>query len=104
MSSVLPGVEDVFASLRLFVSILIKLDLPTLDRPMKAYSGFVSFGHMDTIGADNEKSACLISITISFLGCKSNKKIWKSLAISEKIRNFASEIQKTCFRPRSILS
>ena len=62
MSSVLPGVALVLANFLLFVSILIRLDLPTFDRPMNAYSGFVSFGHIDTIGADSENSACLISI------------------------------------------
>jgi hypothetical protein len=36
---VLPGVEDVIANLFLPVSILIRLDLPTFDLPMKAYSG-----------------------------------------------------------------
>ena len=62
MSSVLPGVDDVLASLRLFVSMLMRLDLPTFDLPMKAYSGFVSLGHIDTIGAESVNSACLISM------------------------------------------
>lgn len=39
MSFVLPGVDDVFASLFLPVSILIRDDFPTLDLPVKAYSG-----------------------------------------------------------------
>ena len=66
MSKVLPGVELVLASLRLWVSILIRLDLPTFERPMKAYSGFVSFGHILTIGALNVNSAFFISIRITF--------------------------------------
>jgi len=44
------------------VSILIRLDLPTLDLPMKAYSGFVSLGHMLTIGALKLNSALFISM------------------------------------------
>ena len=75
MSSVLPGVALVFASFRLLVSILIRLDLPTFERPMNAYSGFVSFGHIDTTGADSENSACLISIFRCF-ACKDRKKRW----------------------------
>ncbi len=41
-SLVLPGVADVFASPRLLHNILIREDLPTLERPMNANSG--SFG------------------------------------------------------------
>ena len=78
MSSVLPGVDEVFANLRLLVSMLIRLDLPTLERPMKAYSGLVSFGHMDTTGADRENSACLISILLRVLGAKLRKKMQKT--------------------------
>ena len=40
---------------------------------MKAYSGFVSFGHMDTTGADSVNSACLISILHQFLRAKVQK-------------------------------
>jgi len=40
---------------------------------MNAYSGFVSFGHIDTTGADSENSACLISIILRFV-CKDRKK------------------------------
>jgi len=39
MSNVLPGVADVLASFLLLVSMLMRLDLPTFDRPMNAYSG-----------------------------------------------------------------
>ena len=62
ISKVLPGVAEVFANLRRLVSILIRLDLPTLDLPMKAYSGFVSLGHMLTIGALKLNSALFISM------------------------------------------
>ena len=64
MSSVLPGVDEVLANFLLLVSMLIRLDLPTFERPIKAYSGFVSLGHIDTIGAESENSACLISIRL----------------------------------------
>ena len=62
MSNVLPGVDDVLANRLLLVSILIRLDLPTFDRPMKAYSGLLSAGHIDTIGALRVNSAFFISI------------------------------------------
>lgn len=62
MSKVLPGVEDVLASFLLRESILIKLDLPTLDLPINAYSGLVSLGHIDSRGDDSVNSAVLISI------------------------------------------
>jgi hypothetical protein len=65
MRSVLPGVAEVFANFLLLVSILMRLDLPTFERPINAYSGFVSFGHIDTIGALSVNSAFLISITIN---------------------------------------
>jgi len=45
MRSVLPGVAEVLASFLLPVSILMRLDLPTLERPMKAYSGQWCSGH-----------------------------------------------------------
>ena len=46
MVIVLPGVEDVFASCFLLVNILINEDLPTLERPMKAYSGLLAAGSL----------------------------------------------------------
>ena len=39
MSKVFPGVAEVMASLGFLVSMLMRLDFPTLERPMKAYSG-----------------------------------------------------------------
>ena len=74
INSVLPGVALVFANFLLFVSMLIRLDFPTFDRPINAYSGFVSFGHIDTIGADSENSACFISISFSLFVCKDTHK------------------------------
>lgn len=90
MSNVLPGVAEVFANFLLFVSILIRLDFPTFERPIKAYSGFVSLGHIDSRGALNVNSAFLISITFSFFGDKVTKKIQNYLEVSEIILTFAS--------------
>lgn len=45
MSCVLPGDEEVLASPFWPVSILISEDLPTLERPINAYSGKVAGGH-----------------------------------------------------------
>lgn len=42
---VFPGVDDVIANLECRVSMFMRLDLPTLERPMKAYSGLPSCGH-----------------------------------------------------------
>ena len=44
MVCVFPGVEDIFASAVLSVSILIREDFPTFDRPIKAYSGISAGG------------------------------------------------------------
>ena len=48
ISNVLPGVCEVFASPLLRVSVFIRDDLPTLLRPMKAYSGTSVSGHLLT--------------------------------------------------------
>jgi len=45
MSLVFPGVADVLAKLPFMHNMLISDDLPTFDRPMKAYSGISGFGH-----------------------------------------------------------
>src|SRR4030065_2088381 len=42
---VLPGDEEILASFLWPVSILIREDLPTFERPAKAYSGKDGFGH-----------------------------------------------------------
>jgi demethylmenaquinone methyltransferase/2-methoxy-6-polyprenyl-1,4-benzoquinol methylase len=44
----LPGVPDVLASLLWLVIILIREDLPTLERPIKAYSGLSGLGQSST--------------------------------------------------------
>jgi hypothetical protein len=62
MSSVLPGVADVLASPLWRQSMLIRLDLPTFERPMKAYSAFTSFGHMLSVGDDKANAALFISM------------------------------------------
>src|SRR5574344_832512 len=66
MSNVLPGVAEVFANFLLLHNILIRLDLPTFDLPMKAYSGLLSAGHIDTVGALRVNSAFFISIVLKF--------------------------------------
>ena len=60
--SVLPGLDDVFANPLWLQSILIRLDFPTLDRPIKAYSLFVSAGHLEIVGAEITNSDFFISI------------------------------------------
>src|SRR5574344_2279316 len=67
MSNVLPGVAEVFANFLLLHNILIRLDLPTFDLPIKAYSGLVSAGHIDTFGALIVNSAFFISIDMSLV-------------------------------------
>ena len=82
MSSVFPGVEEVLASPLCWQSMLMRLDLPTFDRPMKAYSALSSFGHMLTKGADSTKADFLISIISSlFDGCKGREKKHFSLPL-----------------------
>ena len=126
MSSVFPGVALVLANFLLLVSILMRLDLPTFERPMKAYSGFVSLGHIDTMGAESVNSACLISIHFLFGGQRykevrtiqnknaffcffSNysfmssrfftKSDFKICTIRGKCLPLPSNFRKTCFRP-----
>jgi hypothetical protein len=74
INNVLPGVAEVLASFLLFVSMLIRLDLPTLERPIKAYSGFVSLGHILTMGALRENSAVLMFIVFCFYSLQRYKK------------------------------
>ena len=50
MSLVFPGVEDVFANFLILQIELIKLDLPTLERPKKAISGICVGGHSFKLG------------------------------------------------------
>ena len=102
MSNVLPGVDDVLANLRLLVSMLIRLDLPTLERPMKAYSGLVSFGHIDTTGADRENSACLISILLRVFGAKLQK-ICEKLCGFRNIHYLCKRFSEICAYVRKAL-
>ena len=55
------------ASLFLPVSIFIRLDFPTFERPMKAYSGISVFGHISALGLLVLNSAVFIIIVISVL-------------------------------------
>ena len=48
MSCVLPGLPEVFARFLRSQMLFIKEDLPTLERPINAYSGVFSFGHLET--------------------------------------------------------
>ena len=41
-------------------SMLIRLDLPTFERPMNAYSFFVSLGHFAIVGDDRLNSEVFI--------------------------------------------
>ena len=52
---------------------LIRLDFPTFDRPMKAYSGRLSLGHMDSRGEDRVNSELLISISLRVFLCRMRK-------------------------------
>ena len=45
---VLPGLDEVFARFFLLQIVLINEDLPTLDLPIKAYSGIAACGHLLT--------------------------------------------------------
>lgn len=47
---VFPGVADTLASAFCSVNKLIKEDLPTLERPMNAYSGRSGAGHLEILG------------------------------------------------------
>ena len=68
MSIVLPGVEEVIARDFLPVSILMRDDFPTFERPIKAYSCFSSRGHLATSELLMTNLAELISIRILFRG------------------------------------
>jgi hypothetical protein len=62
MSCVLPGVLEVLASLLWLVSILMRDDFPTLERPMNAYSGRSGLGQPSTVGLLMRYVALVISI------------------------------------------
>src|SRR5690606_27656699 len=62
ISCVFPGLPEVLANPFLWVSILIRDDFPTLDLPIKAYSGRGSFGQLATLELLITKSADFIFI------------------------------------------
>src|SRR5215831_5739085 len=59
-----PGVDDVRAKPRTLSRELIRLDLPTLERPRKAISGFTSSGQSVFLNALVTNSAVLIFISL----------------------------------------
>gem|GEM_PF-6663530 len=65
MSKVLPGVCDVLARPLMPVSMLMSDDLPTLLRPMNAYSGLLPPGHFSTCGLLISYFALFIFIVFS---------------------------------------
>lgn len=71
MSRVLPGVDDVLDSPLWLQSMLIRLDFPTFERPMNAYSIRLSLGHLSNVGDDMKNLAFLISILLRSF-CKDN--------------------------------
>lgn len=74
ISNVLPGLAEVFAKPLWLQSILIRLDLPTLERPMKAYSGLVSTGHFVMVGDEMVNSDFVIFIfPILSFNCQATK-------------------------------
>jgi len=62
MSRVFPGAPDVLAKSFLCMSILIKLDFPTFDRPINANSGNVVSGHSLTFEELFSNAAVCINI------------------------------------------
>ena len=75
----MPGFADVFANPLWLHNILIKLDFPTFDRPINAYSAFVSSGHFVTFGDEIVNSDFFIIIKADKLSpakAKSNALLW----------------------------
>ena len=67
MSIVFPGVAEVMASPLRPVSILMRLDFPTLERPIKAYSGNIPGGAFFHICITNDEfSACNLHFYVKF--------------------------------------
>ena len=73
MRSVLPGVAEVLARPLWLQSMLMRLDLPTFERPMKAYSGRKSLGQLSIVGLLRVNTDVLMSITKN-LSAKIRKK------------------------------
>lgn len=69
----MPGVPEVFANLVWLVIILINEDLPTLERPINAYSGLLGGGQPSTVGLLIRYVAERISIVVcTFAGMQSD--------------------------------
>ena len=62
ISMVFPGVAEVMANPFRPVSMLMRLDFPTFERPMKAYSGRFPAGHLRTSVLLMINSALVISM------------------------------------------
>ena len=69
---VLPGVDDVLARFLRCVSILIKDDLPTFERPIKANSGLSGMGHLLTCVLLIINSADVISMCFCLINVYDN--------------------------------
>lgn len=69
-------------------SMLIRLDFPTFDRPIKAYSGRLSFGHKASLGKLPMYAELMIStvVVIYLFDFKLN--------IPQRIFNLAAKIRK----------
>ena len=94
MSMVFPGVAEVMASPFLPVSILMRLDFPTLERPMKAYSGNVPAGHFRTSVLLMTNSAFVISILLPFWGFTCGKGSTNFISLQ---RSISEKEQKSQF-------
>jgi hypothetical protein len=78
----------------------MRLDLPTFDRPINAYSGLVSLGHIDTIGALSVNSAFFISISDK-IWLQSYEKKLEKFGSYEKSVYLCTRFSKTRFRSGS---
>ena len=74
MSRVLPGVALVLASPLWLHSMFMRLDLPTLERPINANSALLSFGHILSRGALRVNCDDFIIMVIAYFVSKGTKK------------------------------
>jgi hypothetical protein len=66
----------------------MRLDLPTFDLPMNAYSGLVSAGHCDTLELLTTKADFLISMSFDiFLSAKLRKISEKTVTLHHESAN-----------------
>ena len=93
MSRVLPGVAEVLASPLWLQSMLMRLDLPTFERPMKAYSALLSLGHWLMLADDMENSDFFI-IMILALFCFD--KVLQSYEFNFEIRLLTAQLPRFC--------